>query len=212
MKQLLALLMIASSVQSYACPSTPVKLRWSEVFGETTFALDTNRISLKTGNATDQFEFDEARRTWTYMLGGKSTDLPAGFEGDVSLQGRTISRVTVKHNGSLVFKSATGTPGNALTNKCCDVVVAPLEGRSLQMTFYKNGTQLSQVKGPSGMVKSLDPITNSDRLAQSLEVSDSANRGTYQASCGGLERIEAPTSNYQPGGRRVLGTGGSAFQ
>jgi hypothetical protein len=211
MKQFLALLMVVSSVQSYACLSTPVKLRWSEIFGETTFALDANRISLKTGSATDQFEFDEARKTWTYKSGGESTDLPAGYEGDVSVKGRTISRVNVKHNGSLVFKPASGTPGNALTNRCCDVVVVPLEYRTLQMTFNKNGTQLAQVRGSSGMTKSLEPLTQGDRSAQSLEVSDPANRGTYQASCSGLERIENSTIRYQPSGKQMSGSGG-AFQ
>jgi hypothetical protein len=214
MKQFLALLMVASSsVRSYACPSPPVNLGWSEVFRETTFALDTNKISLKTGSSTDQFEFDESRRIWTYRSGGESTDLPAGYEGDVSVKGRMISRVNVGHNGRLVFKPASGIPGNALTNKCCDVVVVPLEGKSLQMTFNKSGTQLTQIRGASGMVKGLGPSTRSEGSPQILEVSDPANRGTYQASCNGVERIEnRSTFPQRHNGNQMSGSGGGAVQ
>ncbi len=214
MKQFLALLMVASSsFRSYACLSAPVNLGWSEVFRETTFALDTNKISLKTGSSTDQFEFDESRRVWTYISGRESTELPAGYEGEVSVKGRMISRVKVGHNGRLVFKPASGNPGNALTNRCCDVVVVPLEGRSLQMTFNKNGTQITQVRGPSGMVKGLGPSNQGDGDPQILEVSDPANRGTYQASCNGVKRIEnKSTFPQRPNGSQMSGFGGGAIQ
>ncbi|MBK7843765.1 MAG: hypothetical protein IPJ71_08735 [Bdellovibrionales bacterium] len=213
MKQFLAILLVASSsVQSYACLSTPVQLGWSEIFRETSFALDTNKVTLKTGSARDQFAFDEERRTWTYRSGGESIDLPAGYEGDVSVRGRTISRVNIGHNGRLVFKPASGNPGNALTNRCCDVVVVPLEGRrSLQMTFNKNGTQLTQVRGPSGMVKGLELSTQGDGSSQILEVSNPANQGTYQASCGKVERIETSTGYHQPN-RKQMSVSGGGFQ